>query len=448
MAIDPNADYMQAEAILNGQMDERAATPAARALALRRMNMPLRYPNKPDSMGGARRPRGATPVGPASLSSGMAGAPSTPISTDEAMANEDIQDMETQIQGLRTTGTTPDGPNDPTLGAQDRIYNRKVNPYKTPDDAATDRSIAERRKNRGEYDLGVITDQDRADERSWQQFANASPGSQTQATYDPRAYAEYENRVRENLRAANARERFARQQELDSRTPEEHQAILDNANTKNKRRQEIRRNVEVAARTGNSEIPVDSMTPAEKRESAMLFARASEARGREESYRRQVRLGGGTVSGRTARADEVLQGMTPDARSRTLAQIMGGGAMGANDVEAQQGANLIRGLLSGNMGQGGAANGPLAQAQAEGANQQNAQTAQDLRRKDEDQIIGDRFAPPRSILQGGGHNAFTLDEQNQAVADLRARGYTEQQAQDAVRRIKNERTGIWGQPGI
>jgi len=461
MAIDPNEDLKQAEAILNGKMDERNATPAARQLALRIKNQPLTYPNKPKSMGGGPRPRGPLPRQTSSLSGGMVGAPSEPMSPDESMLVGDQRDAAIISKSLRDNGYTTDDANDPRFAAEGRMSNRRENPSTQGDEAELDAQISRENRNAGQTSpsdrpgtigqndpniaMGQITDENRQNQRNWNQFANASPGSEVQARYNPSGYAAYENRVTQNRQLANERERYARQQELNLRSPEEHEAILEAGRQSAQTRKDNIRNNEVMRRTGLTAADVAAMkTPAEK-EKAMSEARAMDARAREESYRRQARLGGGTVSGRTARADEVLQGMTPDARSRTLAQVFGGGAMGANDVEAQEGANLIRGLLSGGVGQGGAANGVLAQAQAAGANQQNAQNAQALRRKDEDQIIGDQYAPGGGMF---GHDAFTLDEQNQAVADLRARGYTEQQALDAVRRIKRERTGILGQPGI
>ena len=119
--------------------------------------------------------------------------------------------------------------------------------------------------------------------------------------------------------------------------------------------------------------------------------------------------------------------------------------MGANAVEAAGAEQMIRALQGGGLGQGGGANNPLVQAQAAGANQQNALAAQNQRVINENATIGDHYAPGGGMF---GYNAFTLDEQNQAVQDLMGRGYTEMEARDAVRRIKRERTGMLGQPGI
>jgi len=437
----------QVEQILDGDLNERDADPRAVTMVNRyRASQPLTYPNKPDAMGGGPRPRGPTPVGPASLSGGMVGAPSAPISPDESMINDNIRDMDVQIQSLQDNGLTPASPRDPRFGAEDRIYNRKVNPYKTPDDAATDRSIAERRKNSGEYDLGRITDEDRADERSWQQFANASPGSQTQATYDPRAYAEYENRVTENRRAANARERVARQQELDQMSPEEYQEMLDNANTKNKDRQENRRIVEVMARTGRSEREVAKMTP-EQRERAMLLARAGEAQKRRESYQFQAQLGGGTANRETARIDALLSRLGPVARERAMAQLLVGGRMGPNEVEAAGLQLEARQALGNALGRGGV-NDPVARQAARQQERIEDRADDDQRVIEEDANIGERFAPLGNPIQQlarpfGFRDDFEPNEQREARQILIDNyNYSPIEAENAVRRMARERGAI------
>lgn len=460
MAIDPNEDYRQAEAILYGQMDMQAATPGAQALARRRMNQPLRYPDRPD--GGGKRPRGPMPRQTASLSGGMDGAPSEPMSPDESMLVGDQRDAAIISKSLRDNGYTTNDPNDPRFNAEGRMSNRQENPYTQGDEAELDAQIFRENQNAGQASpsdrpgtvgrndpniaMGQITDENRQNQRNWNQFANADPGSEVQARYNPRGYEAYENRVTQNRQLANERERFARQQELDLRSPEVHEAILEAGRKSAQTRKDNIRNKEVMLRTGQTLAEVVAMDPAQK-EMAMSLARGVDARDRAESYRRQARLGGGTVSGRTAQVDEMLQSMTPVARSRTLAQIMGGGPVGANAVEAAGAEQMIRALQGGGLGQGGGANNPLVQAQAAGANQKNALAAKNQRVIDENATIGDHYAPPSSIW-GGGHNAFTLDEQNQAKADLMASGYTEQEALAAVRRIKRERTGILGQPGI
>ena len=460
MAIDPNEDLKQAEAILNGQMDERAATPAARQLALRIKNQPLTYPNKPKSMGGGERPRGPMPRQTSSLSGGMVGAPSVPMSPDESMFVGDQRDAAIISKSLRDNGYTTDDPNDPRFDAEGRMSNRRENPSTQGDEADLDAQIFRENQNAGQASpgdrpgtvgrndpniaMGQITDENRQNQRNWNQFANASPGSEVQARYNPSGYEAYENRVTQNRQLANERERMARQEELDKMSPEEYEAMLQKGRESMAERKLRIRNREVSLRTGKTLAEVAAMkTPAEK-EDAMSDARNIEARGRAESYRRQARLGGGTVSGRTARADEVLQGMTPDARSRTLAQLTAGGGMGANEVEAQQAATTIRGLLAGGVGQGGAANNPLVQAQAVGANQQNALAAQNQRMINENSTIGDHYAPPGMI----GHDKFELSEQRQAVKDLVGQGYEEVDAINAVRRIVRERSGYGRQDSI
>lgn len=449
MAIDPNEDYRQAEAILNGRMDMQVATPGAQALARRRMNQPLRYPDRPD--GGGKRPRGPMPRQTASLSGGMDGAPAEPMSPDESMLVGDQRDAAIISKSLRDNGYTTDDPNDPRFDAEGRMSNRRANPYTQGDEAELDAQIFRENQNAGQASpgdrpgtvnrndpniaMGQITDENRQNQRNWNQFANADPGSEVQARYNPSGYEAYENRVTQNRQLANERERFARQQELDLRSPEEHEATLEAGRQSGQTRKDNIRNTEVMLRTGRTLEEVAAMEPAQK-EMAMSLARGVEARDRAESYRRQARLGGGTVSGRTARADEVLQGMTPDARSRTLAQLTAGGGMGANEVEAQQAATMIRGLLSGGVGQGGAANNPLVQAQAAEANQQNALAAQNQRVINENSTIGDHYAPAGRLF---GWNTFDEGEQNQAVQDLVAQGYTPVDATNAVRRIARER---------
>ena len=457
MAIDPNEDYRQAEAILFGQMDMQAATPGAQALARRRMSQPLRYPDRPD--GGGKRPRGPMPRQTSSLSGGMVGAPSVPMSPDESMLVGDQRDAAITSKSLRDNGYTTDDPNDPRFDAEGRMYNRRENPYTQGDEADLDAQIFRENQNAGQASpgdrpgtvgrndpniaMGQITDENRQNQRNWNQFANADPGSEVQARYNPSGYEAYENRVTQNRQLASERERMARQEQLNLMSPEQYEERVQSAKESAQTRKDNIRNKEVMLRTGKTLAEVAAMEPAEK-EMAMSLARGDEATDRAASYRRQARLGGGTVSGRTARADEVLQGMTPDARSRTLAQLTAGGGMGANEVEAQQAATMIRGLLAGGVGQGGGANNPLVQAQAVGANQLNAAAAQNQRVINENSTIGDHYAPPGRF----GHDAFELSEQNQAVKDLVGQGYEEADAINAVRRMVRERSWTGRQDSI
>jgi hypothetical protein len=458
MAIDPNEDLKQAEAILNGQMDERAATPAARQLALRIKNQPLRYPDRPDGKG--PRPRGPLPRQTSSLSGGMVGAPSEPMSPGESMLVGDQRDAAITSKSLRDNGYTTNDPNDPRFNAEGRMYNRRENPYTQGDEAELDAQIFRENQNAGQASpsdrpgtvgrndpniaMGQITDENRQSQRNWNQFANADPGSEVQARYNPSGYEAYENRVTQNRQLANERERMARQEQLNLMSREDYEAQVQSAKESGQTRKDNIRNREVSLRTGKTLAEVAAMqTPAEK-EDAMSDARNIEARGRAESYRRQARLGGGTVSGRTAQVDEMLQSMTPVARSRTLAQIMGGGPVGANAVEAAGAEQIIRALQGGGLGQGGGANNPLVQAQATGANQKNALAAQNQRVINENATIGDHYAPPSRW----GHDAFERSEQQQAVKDLVGQGYLEADAINAVRRMVRERSWTGRQDSI
>lgn len=445
----------QVEQLLDGELNERAADPQAVAIVRRyKGSQPLRYPDRPDGKG--PRPRGPLPRQTSSLSGGMVGAPSEPMSPDESMLVGDQRDAAIISKSLRDNGYTTDDANDPRFDAEGRMSNRRENPYTQGDEAELDAQIfrenqiagqaspADRPGTVGRNDpniaMGQITDENRQNQRNWNQFANADPGSEVQARYNPSGYEAYENRVTQNRQLSNERQRMARQEQLNLMSREDYEERVQSAKESAQTRKDNIRNKEVMLRTGKTLAEVAAMNPAEK-EMAMSLARGDEATDRAASYKRQARLGGGTVSGRTARADEVLQGMTPDARSRTLAQVFGGGAMGANDVEAQQGANLIRGLLSGGMGQGNAAaQGPVAQETAVQLRRQNDQAVRVQRLADEEVNIGDRYAPKSFMGYLGFRDDFEPNEQREARAVLiRDYQYTPVDAEAAVRRMARDR---------
>ena len=454
MVTDPNEDYRQAEAILNGQMNERDATPAARQLALNRMNQPLRYPDKPKAMGGGKRPRGPTPIGASSLSGGMVGAPSVQMSPEESMLAADQTAARTMSRSYRENGLVPQDPDDPFFSAQETMRNNRENPHTQGDEGNLDQQIRQRNQNSKDAGVaynprvavGTITDKDRQAQREWNAQVNAEPGSEMQQRFNKPGYDAYWAERTEANRRSAGRQRFARQHELDNMSPEEYEAMLQKGRQSMAERKLRIRNAEVAKATGRPVEVIAKMDVAQ-RDSAMLGARDKKATKREDSYRFQAQLGGGTVNAETSRIDALLSRLSPEARDRAMVQMLSGRGMGPNEVEAAGLQLDARGNLGGGLG-GGAANGPLAQQQAAGLQRENIQADRRLREADEDTMIGDRYAPPRSILLGGGHDAFTEEEQRQAVQDLMARGYEEQEALDAVRRIKNKRTGIWGQPGI
>lgn len=446
----------QVEQLLDGELNERAADPQAVAIVRRyKGSQPLRYPDRPDGKG--PRPRGPLPRQTSSLSGGMVGAPAEPMSPDESMLVGDQRDAAIISKSLRDNGYTTDDPNDPRFDAEGRTSNRRENPSTQGDEAELDAQIFRENQNAGQASpsdrpgtvgrndpniaMGQITDENRQNQRNWNQFANADPGSEVQARYNPSGYEAYENRVTQNRQLANERERIARQEQLNNMSREDYEAQVQSAKESGQTRKDNIRNREVSLRTGKTLSEVAAMkTPAEK-EDAMSDARNIEARGRLESYRRQARLGGGTVSGRTAQVDEMLQSMTPDARSRTLAQIMSGGP-GANVVEAAGSEQVIRALMGRNMGQG--MPNPAQEQAIQQTRRQNAQEDRAQRVATEDALIGDRFAPHDGI----GHNQFEIAEQEEAVKDLVSRGYTPTEALDVVRRIVRERSQWARQPSL
>ena len=444
MAIDPNEDYRQAEAILNGQMDERDATPAARQLALRRMNQPLRYPDKPKSMGGGKRPRGPTPIGASSLSGGMVGAPSVQMSPEESMLAADQTAASTISRSYRENGLVPQDPDDPFFSAQETMRNNRENPHTQGDEGNLDQQIRQRNQNSKDAGVaynprvavGTITDKDRQAQREWNAQVNAEPGSEMQQRFNKPGYDAYWAERTEDNRRSAGRQRFARQQELDNMSPEEYEAMLQKGRESMAERKLRIRNAEVAKATGEDVATISQMDVAQ-RDEAMLGARDRKATKREDSYRFQAQLGGGTVNRETSRIDALLSRLSPEARDRAMVQMLAGGGMGANEVEAAGLQLNARNQIGGGLGQGGGANNPLVQAQAAGANQQNAQNAQGQRVINENSIIGDHYAPPGSLF---GWDTFDEREQNQAVQDLiNNQNYTPAQATDAVRRIARER---------
>ena len=404
-------------------------------------------------MGGGKRPRGPTPIGASSLSDGMTGAPSAQMSPDESMLAADQTAASTISRSYRENGLVPQDPDAPFFSAQETMRNYRENPHTQGDEAELDQRISQRNKRAGQASpsdrpgtigqnnpriaMGQITDEDRQSEREWEASVNAEPGSEMQQRFNRPGYDAYWAERTEANRRSAGRQRFARQQELDKMSPEEYEAMLQKGRESMAERKLRIRNREVSLRTGKTLAEVAAMkTPAEK-EDAMSDARDLEARGRADSYRFQSQLGGGTVNRETSRIDALLSRLSPEARDRAMVQMLAGGGMGANEVEAAGLQLNARNQIGGGLGQGGGANNPLVQAQAAGANQQNAQNAQGQRVINENSIIGDHYAPPGSLF---GWDTFDEREQNQAVQDLiNNQNYTPAQATDAVRRIARER---------
>lgn len=108
--------------------------------------------------------------------------------------------------------------------------------------------------------------------------------------------------------------------------------------------------------------------------------------------------------------------------------------LGVQAVGGQNALAMLRGM---NLGQGMQDN-PLIDAQAEGARAQ-AQKVKDEARADDENVLGNKYAPARGWMGLLGYDEFTIEEQQQMYDDLIRQGYTPAEAQRAVDRQADTR---------